>query len=158
MEATLANVDRYRNLTERSVWFKSGEKRLTLQSCEVLDELVANIPKALNYLIVVEGATDATGPNEYNILLSQQRAEAVVHYLAIKHSIPTYRMRWIGIGVNKPVAPNGTAKRRAENRRADGVLLVVPDIAKPQDQESDADDETWARSARPQPTFAQRTK
>jgi hypothetical protein len=36
--------------------------------------------------------------------------------------------------------------------------LVVPDIAKPQDQESDADDETWARSARPQPTFAQRTK
>ena len=158
MEATLANVDRYRNLTERSVRFKSGEKRLTLQSCEVLDELVANIPKALNYLIVVEGATDATGPNEYNIALSQQRAEAVVHYLAIKHRIPTYRMRWIGIGVNKPVAPNNTAKRQAENRRADVVLLVVPDIAKPQDQESDADDETWARSARPQPTFAQRTK
>jgi len=90
--------------------------------------------------------------------LSQQRAEAVVHYLAIKHRIPTYRMRWIGIGVNQPVAPNDTAKRRAENRRADVGLLVVPDIAKPQDQESDADDETWARSARPQPTFAQRTK
>jgi OOP family OmpA-OmpF porin len=145
LEATLANVDKYRSLAERSVQFQFGQKALNLQSQEVLDELVANIPKTPNYLIVVEGATDATGQAEYNIALSQQRAEMVVRYLAIKHNISLYRMRWIGIGVNKPMAPNDTPMGRAENRRANVTVLISPDFPEPQDQESDADDETWAK-------------
>ena len=123
-ETSLLSRENYRSLAEKSVQFRLGEKILTPQSRETLDEFVASIPKALNYLIVVEGSTDASGPQQYNNVLSQQRAEAVVRYLASKHDIPSYRMRWIGVGVNKPAAPNNTLLGRAQNRRANAVLLI----------------------------------
>jgi OmpA-OmpF porin, OOP family len=144
LETTLTNLDHYRSLTEKSVPFRFGDNALTAESQKSLDELAKDIPNTPNYLITVEGATDAVGPRDYNYALSQQRASVVVRYLASKYNIPPYRLRSVGVGQDKPTAPNDTARGRAQNRRADVVLLSTSSVSR--SQESNSEDETTAAS------------
>ena len=144
LESTLANVDNYRSLTEKSVQFRPGDSKLSQESQAALDELATAIPNAPNYIITVEGATDTVGTRDYNIALSQQRAEAVIRYLASKHNIPAYRMRSVGIGQEKPVAPNNTAAGRAQNRRAEVALLSASNPSQTQGQQANSNGDTTA--------------
>lgn len=65
--------------------------------------------------IVIEGHTDATGGDEYNLELSRQRARAVKDYLVRVHGIDAQRLRDIGLGKRSPIA--GADPYGAENRR-----------------------------------------
>jgi hypothetical protein len=71
--------------------------------------------------VQVEGYTDAIGSDEYNLKLSDQRADSVRDYLAAQ-SVPDANMTAQGYGKTHPVADNETASGRAQNRR---VQLVV---------------------------------
>lgn len=66
--------------------------------------------------ILIQGHTDATGSEEYNLRLSERRAEAVQHYL-IWNDVDASRMEAIGYGEAHPVADNATAQGRQLNRR-----------------------------------------
>jgi outer membrane protein OmpA-like peptidoglycan-associated protein len=70
----------------------------------------------------VEGHTDSTGTQEYNLGLSQRRAEAVVQYLG-QNGIAPYRCIASGYGKAYPVAGNDTAAGRQRNRRVEIVIL-----------------------------------
>jgi outer membrane protein OmpA-like peptidoglycan-associated protein len=72
--------------------------------------------------IEIQGHTDGTGPEAFNLALGQQRAEAVRRYLYIKHGLPLARMAAISYGESTPIADNATRKGRQLNRR---VVLVV---------------------------------
>jgi len=72
---------------------------------------------------VVDGNTDSTGPADYNYQLSQRRASAVIQYLAQKYDVPAHKVFVIGLGKDKPVAPNGSTSGRAKNRRVDIRLM-----------------------------------
>lgn len=78
------------------------------------------------YSIEIEGHTDAVGSDEYNLKLSQDRAESVHQYLmqaGVKHErIAAVR----GLGKSQPVASNDTAAGRQQNRR---VEIVIHDTA-----------------------------
>jgi outer membrane protein OmpA-like peptidoglycan-associated protein len=69
----------------------------------------------------VEGHTDSVGSDEYNMQLSEKRAEAVREYL-ISQGISDANVTAKGFGKTMPVASNDTAAGRQQNRR---VELVV---------------------------------
>ncbi|MGH9379164.1 MAG: OmpA family protein [Thermoanaerobaculia bacterium] len=72
--------------------------------------------------IEIQGHTDSTGDETYNVDLGQQRADAVWRYLSQEHGFPLARMNTISYGESEPVSDNGTREGRTQNRR---VALVV---------------------------------
>ncbi len=78
----------------------------------VKDVLVAN-PKIM---IEVQGHTDNVGQAQYNLRLSQQRADAVRGYL-VAHGVEASRLVSKGFGMNQPLVANNTEGNRALNRR-----------------------------------------
>jgi outer membrane protein OmpA-like peptidoglycan-associated protein len=65
--------------------------------------------------VVIEGHTDASGPDDYNRQLSQRRATAVKLYLVQTHRIDARRLHDAGLGKREPIA--GSDPYAAENRR-----------------------------------------
>jgi OOP family OmpA-OmpF porin len=94
--------------------------------------LLSKVQKAIrtfdNPRVIVEGHTDATGSDEVNTLLSQQRAEAVREYMIANQTLPPDSVSAVGYGSERPLASNATSAGRAINRRID--ILIIPE-AKP---------------------------
>ena len=89
-----------------------------------LAELAEFLKRFSELQVDVEGHTDSTGPEDYNMGLSQRRAEAVVNYLVSQHGIDASRLEAKGYGETAPVASNDTEAGRAENRRVMATLEV----------------------------------
>ena len=90
----------------------------------VIDDAIAQL-KAENrgVFFEIEGHTDATGPEEYNQKLGEERADAVRNYLHDQHGIALSRMAVISYGEGKPVVDNKSRDNRAQNRRV--VIKVL---------------------------------
>jgi outer membrane protein OmpA-like peptidoglycan-associated protein len=99
-----------------------------LLSPEAKRQLDALAEKALNakwYMLEVGGYADSTGNEGKNFILSRQRAEAVIQYLAVNHKIPVRRfVSPMGYGETDAVADNKTAAGRAQNRRVEVKMLL----------------------------------
>jgi len=74
-------------------------------------------------LIEVQGHTDSDGPDDYNLDLSQRRAQQVVKYLNEKAGVEVARMAAKGYGEGKPLESNKTPAGRAKNRRVQFIIL-----------------------------------
>jgi outer membrane protein OmpA-like peptidoglycan-associated protein len=88
------------------------------ESKPTLDKIVAVMNAEPTWSLSVEGHTDSSGGDAYNQELSQKRAESVKRYL-VNAGIADKRLKAAGFGVSKPVADNGTAGGRAQNRRVE---------------------------------------
>lgn len=88
---------------------------------EQLAVLLKQHPK-LEVLIV--GHTDGQGAFDYNLTLSQRRAQAVVDSLVNGHGIARNRLIPAGAGMAAPIATNRTEEGRAKNRRVEIVERV----------------------------------
>lgn len=73
--------------------------------------------------ILVEGHADATGPEDYNLKLSRQRANAVASFLEAQ-GVKTSRVDEKGYGESQPVADNSTDTGRQKNRRVDIAIFA----------------------------------
>jgi OOP family OmpA-OmpF porin len=73
-------------------------------------------------MVVIEGHTDSQGSDETNMRLSQERADAVRMYLVANQGLSASRATAVGYGEGRPIAPDGTAEGRAQNRRIDVVI------------------------------------
>ena len=124
LAGTVENLDNYKSVTDTTVLFGFDKAELTRKDKQTLDELADQIQNQKHYIIQVEGYTDSTGPADYNYQLSQRRADAVIHYLATKYSVPTHKIFLIGLGKDNPVAQNTSASGRAKNRRVDVRLMA----------------------------------
>src|SRR3569833_853487 len=120
---SVANLDNYKPVVEQSCKSGCDKADLDKKSKAALDVVGAQIPNTKGYIIQVEGSTDSTGNADYNYQLSQRRASAVIQYLASKYNVPANKIYVIGLGKDKPVEKNATAKGRAENRRVDVRLM-----------------------------------
>jgi outer membrane protein OmpA-like peptidoglycan-associated protein len=85
---------------------------------EVAEALIKQDPDST---IVVEGYTDSQGSAAHNQELSDRRAQAVRDYL-VSRGIASDRITAQGFGLTRPVADNGTAEGRANNRRVEIVV------------------------------------
>ncbi|HMJ14858.1 MAG TPA: OmpA family protein, partial [Polyangiaceae bacterium] len=85
-------------------------------------EVLPQLEIAQGMLVRVEGNTDAFGDRRANQTLSERRARAIVDYL-ITRGISPKRVMARGNGSGNPIAPNGSAEGRAQNRRTD-ILFI----------------------------------
>lgn len=105
------------------IQFETGKATILPESHGLLDEL-ANVfnDNPQIELVSIEGHTDSTGSAKGNQALSQERAQAVLDYLAGKGVAPD-RMQAKGFGQAKPIASNDTEEGRAQNRRVELNIL-----------------------------------
>ena len=71
--------------------------------------------------VTVYGHADSTGPEDYNMQLSQRRALSVANYLAAQ-GVVADRLQAVGFGETRPVADNASDAGRAANRRVEVVI------------------------------------
>lgn len=88
----------------------------------VLDAVAEVLEEYKSTMIQVAGHTDSTGGDRYNLLLSQQRAQAVANQLG-GHGVQQVRMDVVGFGETQPIASNGTPSGREQNRRVELTLI-----------------------------------
>jgi outer membrane protein OmpA-like peptidoglycan-associated protein len=112
--------------------FRVNSAVLSPEAKQQLDSLAEKAISARGYVIEVAGHTDSTGNAAKNFQLSQQRAEAVVQYLAVNHKIPLRRfITPMGYGKTEAVADNTTAAGRAQNRRVEVKMLINRGMSRP---------------------------
>jgi len=110
------------SITLEGVTFDVNSAHLTPGSSSVLDPVATDLQKYPRLKIELQGHTDSTGSDAYNLKLSQQRAEAVREYL-VEHGVPPAQLVARGYGETMPIASNDNADGRTRNRRV--VMFVV---------------------------------
>ena len=135
LRQTVANLDDYKVAAQTTVNFAFNSDKLSDEAKQELDKLVAEHGTYKRYFIAVEGFTDRTGPDDYNIELSRRRADRIVQYLLTQHNVPLYRIHLVGLGKAKPVDEGKTRAARAKNRRVEVTIFSadtgLPAAAKP---------------------------
>jgi outer membrane protein OmpA-like peptidoglycan-associated protein len=106
------------------VEFEFNSDRLTEQGKRDLDIFgEALVSKLRDRTVVLEGHTDATGTDDYNLSLSERRSQAAREYLVKSFGIPDSKLTVVGKGKAEPVASNDSEAERAHNRRVDFVFF-----------------------------------
>lgn len=109
-------------LKNRIIEFESGSAILAASGVQILDEMAVVLKRVRGKKVKILGHTDSSGDADKNIILSQQRADAVKTYL-IHKNIPAESLSTEGLGSNKPVADNTTVEGRKKNRRIEFEVL-----------------------------------
>jgi outer membrane protein OmpA-like peptidoglycan-associated protein len=94
-----------------------------------LSELSKILNKYDDTNILLAGHTDSTGSEEYNLKLSEKRADSVANYLATQN-VNSQRFSTEGYGESQPVATNDTPAGRAQNRRVEVAIWANEKLKK----------------------------
>lgn len=124
-QAPAAEAAAFETVTLRPVNFKFDQAELTEPAQQTLDQIAEALAKQPGVKVVIDGHADRIGSSEYNMALSERRANAVRDYLAAKGVNATL----VGVrafGETKPVADNASPEGRAVNRRAEFTTEEAP--------------------------------
>ena len=111
------------------VTFETNSAILTADSRPVLNEVADGLSKHPRLKVELQGYTDSTGSDKYNLALSAKRANSVRDYL-ISQNVKSDQLTAKGFGKADPVASNATPEGRAKNRRVVMKVLENPgDVA-----------------------------
>jgi OmpA-OmpF porin, OOP family len=118
----------------KDIYYDFDKATLRPQSFIVLDTIVSIMQDNPNIIIEMSAHTDSKGKDDYNMKLSQRRAQSCVDYL-ISKGIPTTRMIAKGYGKTRPIAPNtlpngkDNPDGRQLNRRTEFKVLRVTQLS-----------------------------
>ena len=115
-------VQKQLNDYAKTILFDTGKASIKFESAEVLGQILTVLKKYPNSRFSIEGHTDSVGKRAKNILLSQNRADAVKIYL-IQGGIDQSRLESKGYGPDRPIASNKNKKGRELNRRVEINLI-----------------------------------
>jgi outer membrane protein OmpA-like peptidoglycan-associated protein len=107
--------------------FAFNSSSLTPQAKANLDQVAEVFREFPDTNLLLEGHTDSTGDANYNMTLSQQRAQAVADYLKAK-GVGSNRFTVQAFGETKPRFDNSTKEGQAGNRRVEVVVAANEDM------------------------------
>ncbi|HYZ83798.1 MAG TPA: OmpA family protein [Bryobacteraceae bacterium] len=125
LNEVVTNLDNYQPVTSQAILFPVNRYTLTKEAQQQLDDAVAQLGQAGNYVLEVQGFTDSTGSKEFNLRLAQRRADSVVRYLTVKHNVPLRKINVLGIGEDNFAADNKTREGRKQNRRVEVKVYAL---------------------------------
>lgn len=109
-------------LTLNNITFASNSADLHETSYAELDRVIDLMQKNPSLAIEIAAHTDDVGDEAFNQRLSEKRALSVVTYLTKKNT-PAARLKPVGFGKSKPIAPNDTEENKQKNRRVELHVL-----------------------------------
>lgn len=109
----------------QGVSFKAGSAELVPSTLSTLDKTIAGLKKNIKAKVEIEGHTSSEGGEEFNMKLSEERANSVRNYM-IRKGISADRITAVGYGYSRPKASNETEDGRKQNRRIE-VRVTNPD-------------------------------
>jgi outer membrane protein OmpA-like peptidoglycan-associated protein len=109
--------------------FETDKSDLESATKANLDELAKTLKKYDDTNVLVEGHTDNTGDDNYNMKLSDKRAQAVEDYL-VSQGVAKGRVTTKGYGESQPVGDNDTASGRQANRRVEVAIYANKEMKK----------------------------
>ncbi len=104
---------------KQQVKFATNKARIKTASYGLLAEVADAIRSSNIDKVRIEGHTDDRGSDEYNLKLSQRRADAVKEHLVEKEGLDPDMLEAVGYGETRPIASNRTKRGRAQNRRVE---------------------------------------
>jgi OOP family OmpA-OmpF porin len=124
LESRIGSInDNYTQSETQTVTFDTNKATISTQDKGTLDKIASDATSMkTGYMLELQGYTDGQGSEQYNIGLSQRRAESVERYLVSK-GVPLFRISIVGLGKDNPVADNKTKQGRAQNRRVEVRVL-----------------------------------
>lgn len=105
------------------ILFDTDSYALKADTKQQLTDFAKTLNKYEDTDVRIEGHADATGPEDHNLKLSKQRADAVGNYLE-SLSVKTSRLDEKGYGEAQPLADNSTEAGRRKNRRVDVAVFA----------------------------------
>jgi len=105
--------------------FKTGKAEIDPACDKTMTAIAAIMTDYPGFHVQVDGHTDNVGNPEANKKLSQDRADAVVHYLVDKKAVDAKRLSAKGFGDSQPIASNKTKEGQAKNRRVDFTVTKM---------------------------------
>ncbi|MBN2366580.1 MAG: OmpA family protein [Calditrichaeota bacterium] len=115
--------------------FDVDKANLRPASQEELAKLANILNKYEETNILIEGHTDATGSDDYNLELSRRRSQSVANYLA-SLNVSASRFTIMGYGESQPIASNETVDGRQLNRRVDIAVMANDKLKKVAEQKT----------------------
>ena len=113
-----------------NIEFEYNKADLRGNAFRILDRVIEILKKYPEYKVRIEGYTDNKGPEEYNLKLSEKRAQSVYNY-SVDNGVDKKLLTIKGLGFSRPTAPNNkpdgsdNPEGRAKNRRVE-FLLIKP--------------------------------
>ncbi|MBK5191962.1 MAG: OmpA family protein [Flavobacteriaceae bacterium] len=109
------------------VYFDTEKYNINAKSQETLNKLAGIFKEYPKSNILVEGHTDNTGSESYNLTLSKNRAQAVSSYL-VNNGVSSGRFDTKWYGESQPKYDNTTAEGRAKNRRVELAIVASDEL------------------------------
>ncbi len=114
---------------ESGLLFDVDKADLRSLSRDNLGKLAAILNKYSDTNVLIEGHTDSTGADDYNLRLSRDRAQSVASYISILQ-VNASRFSTQGYGETQPIASNDSAEGRQANRRVDVAIMANDKLKK----------------------------
>ncbi|EIJ41637.1 outer membrane protein/peptidoglycan-associated (lipo)protein [Beggiatoa alba B18LD] len=114
-------------LTLGDVLFETNKAELMAGGLSNIDKIAVFLQQNTDRNILVEGHTDSVGSDQYNLTLSERRADSV-RFALIQRGVASNRILARGFGKTRPVASNDTATGRQQNRRVEITILNAGEV------------------------------
>ena len=112
-------------VTLNNIFFDFDKETLKAESFPELKRISSLMNEKPGMQIEIAGHTDATGPDQYNVGLSERRAKSVMKYLVEKENIDKDRITVVFYCESKPIESNATKEGRKKNRRVEFKILKL---------------------------------
>ncbi|MDT0641839.1 OmpA family protein [Zunongwangia sp. F363] len=110
------------------VYFATDQSNINAESQQTLNKLSSILKEYPDTNVLVEGHTDNTGSESYNLTLSKNRAQSVTNYLVNNGNLSQGRFTTKWYGEAQPKYDNTTAEGRAKNRRVELAIVASEDL------------------------------
>ncbi len=124
LKINLIKIEKGMQLHIEAINFATASYSLSNEAKSILDQVIKVLKLNPDILVEISGHTDYIGNENYNLLLSKNRSNAVMQYL-IDHGVSKNQLKPIGYGKKNPKYSNENEEGRFRNRRVNIVVIEI---------------------------------